>query len=114
MIKTEKQGHLKMMVSRLKESRDNRTIICLKNKKRMSSNWLVIRTETRLGERIRLEEELKRMMAPYQRMIPPYQRMMASSTEVMPKRLEEEVDLKFDKYYNHQYHQIKMDRNLFI
>ena len=30
----------------------------------------------------------------------PYQRMMASSTEGMPKRQEEEVDLKFDKYYN--------------
>ena len=59
MIKTENQGHLKMMVSRLKESRDNRTIICLKNKKRMSSNWLVIRTETRLGERIRLEVEIE-------------------------------------------------------
>ena len=56
----------------------------------MSSNWLVIRKETRFRERIRFEKELKRMMAIYQRMMP-------SSTEVMPKRLKEEVDLKFDK-----------------
>ena len=56
----------------------------------MSSNWLVIRKETRFRERIRFEKELKRMMAIYQRMMP-------SSTEVIPKRLKEEVDLKFDK-----------------
>lgn len=93
MIKTENQDHLKMMASRLKGNRDYRTVIRLKNKKRMSSNWLVIRTETRLGERTRLEEELKRMMAPCQR-------VMASSTEGMQKRQEEEVDLRFDKYYN--------------